>query len=352
MLFVSAKEVDQHAVRNASGMEVVTLPAIGLQRRGKAEFLRAFIQSYTLSKKIFSGRPPTAALAMGGFASAPPILAARRFGAQTFLHESNTIPGRANRWLSWFVNAAFISFPSAAGKLHTRRVTVTGTPVRRQFQPRDQESCRAALGLAPGRDVILVMGGSQGASGINELVRQALPQLSSRAPQIQCLHLAGPNDSEKLRQAYSAAKLAAVVQPFCDSMELALGAATVALARAGASSLAEFAAMQVPAILIPYPVATDNHQFYNARAFEAAGAARLFEQAAVTPELLISSLLDIVTNVALREKMRQALAAIQAPQAAEQVAQAILTAATESNSASTASNPGSTSWRRNHSAIA
>jgi UDP-N-acetylglucosamine--N-acetylmuramyl-(pentapeptide) pyrophosphoryl-undecaprenol N-acetylglucosamine transferase len=353
MLFVSTKVVDQHAVRDAACMEVVSLPAIGLKRGGAIKFLKAFIRSYNVSKRIFRARPPKAALAMGGFASAPPILAARRFGVQTFLHESNTIPGRANRWLSRIVDGAFIGFPSAAAKLHSRHVTVTGTPVRSQFKARDAASCRLAFGLAPAREVILVMGGSQGASGINELVRQALPQFTSRAPEVQWLHLAGPHDSEKLRQAYDAVKLTGVVQPFCDKMELALGAATVALARAGASSLAEFAAMRVPAILIPYPLATDNHQFYNARAFEEAGAARLFEQATVTPEILVSSLLELVGNVALREKMRQALVAMEAPHAAQQIAQAILAAVRESNPATVvAASPGSTPGQRRYSAIA
>ena len=92
------------------------------------------------------------------------------------------------------------------------------------------------------------------------------------------------SDAEKVTQAYAALKLKAVVHPFFAEMELALGAATAAVCRAGASSLAELAAMRVPAVLVPYPAATDNHQFHNARAFEATGAARLLEQKTATPE--------------------------------------------------------------------
>ena len=168
------------------------------------------------------------------------------------------------------------------------------------------------------------MGGSQGASGINELVLQSLPLLASRAPDWQWFHLTGPGDAEKVGQAYAALKLKAVVHPFFAEMELALGAATVAVCRAGASSLAELAAMRVPAVLVPYPAATDNHQFHNARAFEATGAARLLEQKSATPETLAQLLLDVIEKPAVHEKMRSALAQWHAPHAAEQIAEAML----------------------------
>ena len=134
MLLVSPKDVDQEAVRGVSGMEVVILPAVGLTRGGEIGFVRGFIQSYRAAAKLFRSSPPKIALAMGGFTSAPPVLAAKRAGARTFLHESNTIPGRANRWLGRVVHRSFVGFPTAAARLHSRNVTVTGTPVRVRFQ--------------------------------------------------------------------------------------------------------------------------------------------------------------------------------------------------------------------------
>ena len=323
-LLISPKEVDQEAVRTISGMEIVTLPAVALKRGGEIAFVRGCIRSYRAAAKLFKSHPPHAALAMGGFTSAPPILAAKRAGARTFLHESNTIPGRANRWLSRIVYCAFIGFPTAAGRLRNRNVAVTGTPVRSQFQARAAADCRAELGFDPARPVLLVMGGSQGASGINELVLQSLPLLASRAPVWQWFHLTGPRDAEKVSQAYAALKLRAVVRPFFAQMELALGAATVAVSRAGASSLAELAAMRVPAVLVPYPAATDNHQFHNARAFEATGAARLLEQQSATPETLVQLLLDVIEKPAVHEKMQSALVQWHSPHAAERIAEAML----------------------------
>ncbi len=323
-LLISPKEVDQEGVRGVSGMEIVTLPAVGLQQGGAIAFLRGFIRSYRTAAKLFKSRPPQAALAMGGFMSAPPILAAKLAGARTFLHESNTIPGRANRWLSRVVCRAFVSFPTTAARLHNRCVTVSGMPVRPEFRARAAAECRARTGLDPARPVLLVMGGSQGASGINDLVLRSLPLLASRAAEWQWFHLTGPGDAERVNQAYAVRKLKAVVHPFFAKMELALGAATMAVSRAGSSSLAELAAMRVPAVLVPYPAATDNHQFHNARAFEASGAARLLEQQSATPETFVQLLLDVVEKPAVHEKMQIALAQWHAPHAAEQIAEAML----------------------------
>jgi UDP-N-acetylglucosamine--N-acetylmuramyl-(pentapeptide) pyrophosphoryl-undecaprenol N-acetylglucosamine transferase len=121
-------------------------------------------------------------------------------------------------------------------------------------------------------------------------------------------------------------KLKALVHPFFAEMALALGAATAAVSRAGASSLAELAALRVPAVLVPYPAATSNHQFHNARALEATGAARLLEQKTATPELLVQLVLDFLEKPAVREKAQGALAQWHAPLAAEQIAEAMLVA--------------------------
>jgi len=347
MLLVSTKEVDQQAVRDLADVEVAALPAVGLTRGRFLAFLRGFRESYAVASGLFRGRMPHAVLAMGGFTSAPPVLAARRLGAFAFLHESNTIPGRANRWLSWMVGRAFIGFPSAASRLHCRNVTVTGMPVRPQIGRRDPGACRTALGLDPSRPVVLVMGGSQGASGVNEAVERSLPEFARRQPSWQWFHLAGPLDAERMRQAYAGLKLRAVVHPFFTEMELALGAATAAVSRAGASSLAELAAARLPAVLVPYPAATDNHQFHNAAAYERSGSARLLEQKDARVENLAPLLRELVEVSAVRAAMQAALAAWHAPEAAELIAEAMLTEAwrggrlDDSNVPSSSSDPGS-----------
>ncbi len=325
-LLISPKEVDQQGVQSAAGARVATLPAIGLSRGGELAFLRAFAKSYRFAKELFQAEKPEAVLAMGGFTSAPPILAGRALGAATFLHESNTIPGRANRWLSWVVGEAFVGFPEAANRLRARQVKATGTPVRPQFQPADAAECRAALGLEPRRPVLVVTGGSQGASGLNTLVMEAMPLLAKLAPELQLFHLTGPRDVEKVERACALNRVTAVVRPFSGEMHLVLGAASAALSRAGASSLAELAAMRLPAILVPFPAAADNHQHRNALAFEQTGAAFLQTQAGARAEIFAARILELIGNAATRNRMGAALARWHAPLAAEQIADSIMLA--------------------------
>ena len=323
-LLISPKEIDQQAVKAASGMEIFTLPAVALQNRNYFSFVRSFWKSWRAAKRIFQARPPHAVLGMGGFTSSPPILAGNAFGAKTFLHESNAIPGRANRLLSRFVDGAFIGFPEAAARLKARKVTTTGTPVRQQFQRRDAAACRAALGLEPDRPTILVVGGSQGASGLNGMMLSALPRLA--ANNWQWLHLAGANDFEKVKAGYAARGIEAVVKSFLAEMDLALGAATTSVSRAGASSLAEIAAMRLPSLLVPFPAAADNHQFFNATAFEKTGAAKLIEQSNSTPEKIAAILTDLVGDETARSRIQAALAQWHAAHAAEQIAEIMLAA--------------------------
>ena len=321
LLLVSEKEIDEQAVKSAYGMNVVALPAVGLQARQLKKFVRGFAKSFLAVRRLFRERPPRVVLGMGGFACAPPILAGKTFGAATFLHESNSIPGKANRLLAPFVDQVFVGFPQASARLHNRNVLVSGTPVRPQFQPTAAEPCRQALGLDPKRPVLLIMGGSQGAAAVNKLVFDALPQLRHEAPDLQFLHLTGPNDEANARAQYAAQKAKAVVHTFLTEMELALGAANVVVSRAGASSLAELAAMQVAAILIPYPTAADNHQFYNAHAFVSAGAAVRLDQAEATGEKLAGLVIQLLQTP---RDIKARVAQWHAPNSASLIADQIL----------------------------
>jgi UDP-N-acetylglucosamine--N-acetylmuramyl-(pentapeptide) pyrophosphoryl-undecaprenol N-acetylglucosamine transferase len=372
-LFVSPKNVDQQAVKGIEGMEVVTLPAVAFQGGSRLAFFRTSLQSYrTLKARFRQGafcepvpergihsaspcsrdgastrsefrapvhgpqtRPthhgdletvtaPEAALSMGGFTSAPVLLAARRRGAAIFLHESNAIPGRANRLLSWFADQAFVGFPAAAKRLPRCQTMVTGTPVRPQFLPRNATASRLELGLHPDRPVVLVVGGSQGASGLNETVIAALPLFAKLQPDAQWIHLTGPRDLDKVKAAYAAARLPAIVLDFFDAMEVALGAATVAVSRSGASCLAELAAMRVPAVLVPFPAAADNHQWHNARSFEETGAARLLEQKRANAETLTRVVGGLLDQPDVRDRMKSALARRHTPGVAADIAEAIL----------------------------
>lgn len=324
LLIVSRKEIDRQGAGSSSDFETLHLPVVPLLSNNLAIFLRRSWRSFLLLRRAFKKRKPDAVLAMGSFTSAPPVFAGKLYGALTCLHEANSVAGRANRFLAPWVDKVFIGFASAATQLRNRSVQFTGTPVRAQFQPADPEASRIALGLHPKKPVLLMMGGSQGASAMNLALTQILPRLSQRLPDLQYLHLTGAGTFEEIRTGYANVEAKAVILPFLTEMELALGAASIAISRAGASSLAELAAMQLPAILVPYPAAADDHQYYNARAFAQAGAARLLVQNQLKPEVLFTEIVELLENPARQEEMKNALQKWYFPRAADEIAESIL----------------------------
>ncbi len=323
-LLVSSKEIDRRGTNLAPQFECVILPAIGWERGRSLQFLRSGMRSYTQARAEFRARRPAAVLAMGGFTSAPPILAGRKLGTPTFIHESNSIPGRANRWLAGRVDRVFVGFPQTAARLRCRGIRVTGTPVRARFGVTDQRECRLKIGLDPDDPVLLVMGGSQGASAINEGVIVALPALQQQLPRLQIIHLTGPRDHHRTKQAYSVWHGKALVKDFAGEMESLMGAATVAITRAGASTLAELAASGLASVLVPYPRAADNHQYFNARALADTGAARILEETSASPAAVVSAVRGLVVGVEERRTIQEALKRWHRAEAAVQIASEIL----------------------------
>jgi UDP-N-acetylglucosamine--N-acetylmuramyl-(pentapeptide) pyrophosphoryl-undecaprenol N-acetylglucosamine transferase len=323
VLIVSEKEIDQVASKSASGMETFAAPGVA-STAGKIAFAKGMLASTKVSRAYFKKRRPEAVLAMGGFTSAGPVLAARTMGIPIFLHEANSIPGRANRWLAPLAREIFVMFQGAANRLRNRNVTVTGMPVRSEFQPGDVGAARLALGLIPTREVVLFMGGSQGAAAINDAAMASVPKFLAARPDLQFLHLTGLKDIERCADFWRNSGARAVVSPFLSEMDMGLGAATVAISRSGASSLAEFAAMRTPAILVPYPTSADDHQVFNARAFAQGGAAQMIAQDILTAEALVPMALEIIEDESRRAQMKDALAKWQAPDCADQIARKIL----------------------------
>ena len=325
-LLVSPKEVDQLAVRCVSDMKVETLPAVGLQGRNYLKFLSGLRKSVREARRLFRKDRPAAVLSMGGFTAAAPVMAGKLFRAKLFLHESNAVPGRANRMLSPWVHRAFLGFRQAADRLKTKRITISGTPVREQFQHVVQETCRRVMKLNARRPTVLVMGGSQGAKAVNDMMMMSMPLVTRVMPALQYLWLAGGHDVGRVRAFCQEGGYPVVVRKFLPEMEVAYGAATVAVARSGAASLAEMAAMRVPSILVPLPTAADNHQFHNAANFEKTGAAKLLQQASATPEKLVGLLTGLARDEPAREAMKDALDQWHRRDAAELICERILTA--------------------------
>src|SRR5438270_1220005 len=316
MLFISEKEIDTLAVSNRSEFRVERLPSIGLPSpysHAILGFTRRFVESLSRCRKIYQAFKPHVVLGMGGFTSTAPVLAGRIRGIPTFIHESNAIPGKANRLTARMGRAVMLGFKECAPFFPKTNTEVTGTPVRTELVRLDQRVARQKVGLREDVPTLLVMGGSQGASGINQAMIKALPFL--RNVPLQVIHLSGTRDERLVADNYRRENVPAHIAAFHHRMEEAYSAADLVVARAGAASLAEFAAFSLPGILIPFPYATDDHQTRNAEIYARVEAAILLKESDVSGELLARKIRELIED---RERIQQMAANSSrlAPQAA------------------------------------
>lgn len=252
----------------------------------------------------------------GGYIAAPAILAARSLGLPAILHESNALPGKVTRWLSPWCSLVALGFDTAAGYLPKANTVTVGTPVRPDFFS-PEVAPLTNLGLPANVPLILVVGGSQGAVAVNQLVRQAAPAWLETGAWI--VHQTGNNDPE----ADSYHHPHYIHRPFFGQMAALLQRATLAIGRAGAGTLTELAVTATPSILIPYPFAAENHQAFNAKVFVDAGAALMAEQATLTAASLQNLVLGLLGDEQRRQHMAAAAADIAVNNSAERLADLI-----------------------------
>jgi UDP-N-acetylglucosamine--N-acetylmuramyl-(pentapeptide) pyrophosphoryl-undecaprenol N-acetylglucosamine transferase len=263
-------------------------------------------------------RPPVV-LGMGGFVSGPGGVMARLLGIPLVVHEQNAIAGMTNRWLAriaWRVMEAFPgTFPPQ------RRAITVGNPVRASIAQLPPPAERFTGRQGSRR--LLILGGSQGAQALNQLVPAALALLAEgERPEV--WHQAGGQLHQAAETAYRDAGIAARLTPFIDDMAQAYGWADLVLCRAGALTIAELAASGVGAILVPFPFAVDDHQTANARFLERDGAALICQQAELTVERLAALLKELLADPDRLLRMAEAARCLAKIDAAEQVAQACL----------------------------
>ena len=229
----------------------------------------------------------------GGYIAAPAIIAARSLGLPAILHESNALPGKVTRWLSPWCTTVALGFEDAVQHLPKADTVVVGTPVRSQFLAAVQTANQTALpdiDIPAGAPLIVVVGGSQGAVAVNQMVRAAAPAWLEAGNWI--VHLTGQNapDADSFSHPHY------VHRPFYDNMAALFQRANLAISRAGAGTLIELAITATPSILIPYPYAAEDHQTYNAKAFATVGAAQLHQQSALSAQRLQSLVSDLLAH--------------------------------------------------------
>jgi UDP-N-acetylglucosamine--N-acetylmuramyl-(pentapeptide) pyrophosphoryl-undecaprenol N-acetylglucosamine transferase len=235
----------------------------------------------------------------GGYIAAPAILAARSLNLPTLLHESNALPGKVTRWLSPWCTTVALGFEAAQAYLPKAPTVIVGTPVRADFLTPAPPSLIDPV-IPEGVPLILVVGGSQGAVAVNQLVRAAVPAWVEAGAWI--VHQTGNNDPDADTLSHSQY----IHRPFFDQMAALLYRADLALGRAGAGTLTELAVTHTPSLLIPYPFAAEDHQTFNARVFVEAGAALLLPQHGLTSTQLQKEVLQLLDQPQRLAAMAQA----------------------------------------------
>jgi UDP-N-acetylglucosamine--N-acetylmuramyl-(pentapeptide) pyrophosphoryl-undecaprenol N-acetylglucosamine transferase len=298
-------------------IEIAGLRGKGLRRRLLMPIMlsRALWQAGGILRRL----RPAVVLGMGGFASGPGGMMARLLGIPLIVHEQNAIAGLTNRWLARVAGRVFQAFPETFPA--TQRAVTVGNPVREVIAKLPLPAERFAN--RKGRRRLLVVGGSQGALALNQLVPQALALLEEgERPEV--WHQAGGQLHEAAEVAYREAGITARLTPFIENMAEAYGWADLVLCRAGALTIAELAAAGIGAVLVPFPFAVDDHQTANARFLEKDNAALVVQQAELTAERLAALLRELLSDRDRLLRMAEAARRLAKVDAAEQVALACL----------------------------
>jgi len=332
--FVTARPIDRQ-VLEARGYGFTPQVVRPFSRRPTEwwGFWRAWRAACGAARRRFRERRPAMVVGSGGYAAGPPLHVAQKMGIPTALLNPDAVPGRANRFVAKRARLICVQWAVTSDRFPaTAPVQVTGCPVRPEFARANREEGVAAFDLDPARKILLVTGASQGARSINLAMLELVGFLAaagagpSGAAAWQVLHLAGPDDRQRVADAYAAANLPATVLAFTDRMAWAMAAADLVISRAGASTLAEITALGRPSVLLPYPYHRDQHQRANAQVLADAGAAILLADrvdAVANAGQLRGVLGELMEKPGKLDSMSEAAKRLGRPDAADRVADLI-----------------------------
>ncbi len=317
MEFVGAEAGIENGLVPRAGYPLHSLPLEGLSggpvARARAGLL--FIKALARCRNLVRKLRPAAVLGVGGYASAPAVVAASTMKVPTFLHEQNSVPGRVNRLVSRFTRETFVTFPAAEKCL--QGAAWVGMPTRRELFGASREEALRFLGLGP--PVALIFGGSGGALKLNLAAEEAFRGSTPYT----VVQISGRRDFPRL----STDNPKHIILEYVGDIWHYLAAADVVVSRAGAGSLFDTAAVGRPAILVPFPYATGGHQLHNARCFTEKGAAELLLDSEVTAATLRGRVEALLENDKRRKELAGRMRALATPEATDEVANRLLRAA-------------------------
>lgn len=320
VLFIGTSRGLESKVLAHEGFELALIdakPVMGMGLLGMLKGLCAMPVSLWQCRRILRSRRARLVIGVGGYTSPTMVMAAAFSGVARVILEPNANPGMANKAVAPFVQRVFLAFDSAAASFDRAKVRVVGTPIRREFvAPAVQEPVPSS---EPGRQHVLIFGGSQGAKAINSAAIEGLPELMKQHPHTTVTHQTGEADHARVAEAYRRAGVSVTATPFLYDMPSAINAADLVVARAGAMTVAELTTCGKPAILIPLPTAIYDHQMKNARVMEAAGAAIVLPQADLTGTRLANTIAEVLDDPARVKAMGAAAMTLRRTDAAESI---------------------------------
>jgi UDP-N-acetylglucosamine--N-acetylmuramyl-(pentapeptide) pyrophosphoryl-undecaprenol N-acetylglucosamine transferase len=318
VLFVGSRRGLEARVVPASGFPLETISARGLRGKSLGRLLSglfllpwAFVESW----RILSRFRPDVVVGVGGYSSGPVVATAWLRRIPTAVQEQNALPGFTNRVLGHLVRAVFISFEESRKAFPPGKTHLVGNPVRRKLLDNYLRSKSAH-----DRFGVMVLGGSQGAHGLNGRVVEALAFLQDLRDAVDFVHQSGKADLDAVRAAYAKGDFRAEVVDFIEDMSAAYARASLVVCRAGATTVAELAVCKKASVLVPFPMATDDHQAVNARALVAAGAAIMFRESELTGQDLATTIRALYRDPQRLERMGREAGGLGRPEAARELA--------------------------------
>jgi UDP-N-acetylglucosamine--N-acetylmuramyl-(pentapeptide) pyrophosphoryl-undecaprenol N-acetylglucosamine transferase len=323
VLFIGTKRLLDQQTLAGYDFELDSIKCMGLKGMGIQHRIRSLLQlprALLEAKRIMRRFNPDLVFGVGGYVTGPVLLAARLSGIPVCIHEQNSVPGLANKLLAKIANRIFLSLPCRY-PFPERRTTLTGNPVRREI------IAAAATRAASGKKevTLLILGGSQGAHRVNSLaVEAAAVLIREYGGRIAVIHQTGTADETEVRSGYQRIGIPAEVQPFFQDMAGLYSRADLVVSRAGATTLAELSVMGLPALLVPYPYAADDHQRTNALYYQDGGGARMVTESELTGEKLAGEISELLNNPELLQRMSARMRSMGKPGATDTIIDACL----------------------------
>lgn len=323
-LFIGKRNGIERQMVEKLGFDIREIDAVGMRRTpaGFLKFLLNWRRGYRQTVGIMKEFGPAAVVGTGGYVSAPAVRAAHKLNIPIYIQEQNSLPGLTTRMAGRYADIVFTAYESAAKYLDADKCQLVGNPIRPDLIGGNREEAYLQFGLDSQKDTLLVLGGSSGAESINAIVSTLVSERFF-PKNWQMLWQTGQRNYPDISRLIPADSLNGAIVPFIDDMPAAYAIADLVLSRAGAMALSEITAVGLPAVLIPYPYATGDHQTLNAKKYEDAGAAIIVPEKEMERRLreILNRLLE---DDNLRKKMSAAAGKMGRPDAAEVIARTIL----------------------------